>query len=210
MATDAQGRQLSDDGYYYWDGSQWQPVSDSGSDSASSQQAQSQAQTDAQGRQLSEDGNYYWDGSQWQQVSQSGGAADGGQPGGDAGSPRFAINNQGLDVEVDDNDNPSGHVVGVDLFSDAGTKVGFSIMNVGSAAGAADVNIKVDGNLVKTWTSQQLAQGGSEIPNDTAGFVNGCGRYSAGDHEFLIEVGPTGFSGQADDSAKNTKTVSDP
>ena len=26
MATDAQGRQLSDDGKYYWDGSNWQPV----------------------------------------------------------------------------------------------------------------------------------------------------------------------------------------
>lgn len=26
MATDAQGRQLSDDGYYYWDGTAWQPV----------------------------------------------------------------------------------------------------------------------------------------------------------------------------------------
>jgi hypothetical protein len=26
MATDAQGRQLSEDGYYYWDGSAWQLV----------------------------------------------------------------------------------------------------------------------------------------------------------------------------------------
>lgn len=26
MATDEQGRQLSDDGNYYWDGSDWQPV----------------------------------------------------------------------------------------------------------------------------------------------------------------------------------------
>jgi hypothetical protein len=26
MATDAQGRQLSDDGNYYWDGANWQPV----------------------------------------------------------------------------------------------------------------------------------------------------------------------------------------
>jgi peptidoglycan hydrolase-like protein with peptidoglycan-binding domain len=30
MATDAQGRQLSDDGYYYWDGSNWQPVDSAG------------------------------------------------------------------------------------------------------------------------------------------------------------------------------------
>lgn len=26
MATDAQGRQLSDDGYYFWDGTEWRPV----------------------------------------------------------------------------------------------------------------------------------------------------------------------------------------
>jgi len=26
MATDEQGRELSPDGYYYWDGSNWQPV----------------------------------------------------------------------------------------------------------------------------------------------------------------------------------------
>lgn len=26
MATDEQGRQLSEDGYYYWDGTAWQPV----------------------------------------------------------------------------------------------------------------------------------------------------------------------------------------
>jgi hypothetical protein len=28
VATDAQGRQLSEDGYYYWDGTAWQPVQD--------------------------------------------------------------------------------------------------------------------------------------------------------------------------------------
>ena len=30
MATDEQGRELSDDGNYYWDGSTWQPVEQSG------------------------------------------------------------------------------------------------------------------------------------------------------------------------------------
>jgi hypothetical protein len=30
MATDAQGRQLSDDGNYYWDGQNWQPVNSTG------------------------------------------------------------------------------------------------------------------------------------------------------------------------------------
>lgn len=34
MATDAQGRQLSEDGYYYWDGTAWQPVQGEGGASA--------------------------------------------------------------------------------------------------------------------------------------------------------------------------------
>jgi hypothetical protein len=97
MATDAQGRLLSDDGNYYWDGSDWQLVSASGGDGAtSSQSPQVTPRTDAQGRQLSEDGNYFWDGSDWQLVNapagagaatagQAGGAAAGGHSGG-AGS----------------------------------------------------------------------------------------------------------------------------
>jgi hypothetical protein len=69
MATDAQGRELSDDGYYYWDGSAWQPVDQSAAsgEQGSSNSTQSQ-NVDAQGRQLSDDGNYYWDGSDWQPV----------------------------------------------------------------------------------------------------------------------------------------------
>jgi hypothetical protein len=51
MATDALGRPLSDDGYYYWDGANWQLVN-----------------RDAQGHQLSDDGHYYWDGANWQPV----------------------------------------------------------------------------------------------------------------------------------------------
>jgi hypothetical protein len=42
MATDEQGRQLSEDGYYYWDGSAWQPVQQaaaSSGDASSSSQA---------------------------------------------------------------------------------------------------------------------------------------------------------------------------
>jgi hypothetical protein len=78
MATDAQGRQLSDDGYYYWDGANWQPVTESGAGTTSSEQYTA---TDAQGRQLSEDGNYYWDGANWQLVSASGGNGAGADTG---------------------------------------------------------------------------------------------------------------------------------
>jgi hypothetical protein len=72
MATDAQGRQLSPDGNYYWDGSNWQLVGSAGGDSSeggdASASSQQSAATDAQGRQLSQDGNHYWDGSNWQPV----------------------------------------------------------------------------------------------------------------------------------------------
>lgn len=76
MATDAQGRLLSDDGIYYWDGTDWQLVDQAaGADSS----AQSQ---DAQGRVLSDDGNYFWDGTDWRLVDKSGtGASTGAHAG---------------------------------------------------------------------------------------------------------------------------------
>jgi hypothetical protein len=76
MATDAQGRELSEDGYYYWDGSSWQPV-DQNAAAGGTGAAPSQ-QVDSQGRPLSEDGHYYWDGSNWQPVDQSGSGGAGG------------------------------------------------------------------------------------------------------------------------------------
>lgn len=69
MATDAQGRLLSEDGNYYWDGSDWQLVDTAGGTSSHQSATQSQ---DAQGRLLSEDGVYYWDGSNWQLVDNFG------------------------------------------------------------------------------------------------------------------------------------------
>jgi hypothetical protein len=46
MATDAQGRQLSDDGFYYWDGAAWQLVDQAaGSSAAAGSAAQSAEQT---------------------------------------------------------------------------------------------------------------------------------------------------------------------
>jgi hypothetical protein len=44
MATDAQGRQLSDDGNYYWDGSNWQPANQSAASGAEASGASQQAQ----------------------------------------------------------------------------------------------------------------------------------------------------------------------
>ena len=125
----------------------------------------------------------------------------------DGGAASFRFQNQGLVVDVDDQDNAAGHVGG-NLFSDAGTKVSFSVGNVGSAEGAADVTVSVDGGQVQTWTSGSLSPGASQTP-DGDGFVHGCGRLAAGDHTFSATVGPTG-SGQTEDTIQNTVNVADP
>jgi hypothetical protein len=123
----------------------------------------------------------------------------------DAGSARFAFQVQGLLVDVDDQDNPSGHTGGSNLFDDAGTKVSFTIGNLGTADGAADVIVSVDGTQVQTWTSPVVPHGQIAQP-DGDGFVHGCGRFAAGSHTFTATVGPTG-SGQVDDTATNTVSI---
>jgi hypothetical protein len=60
------GAQLSADGHYWWDGSQWQAVPN-----------QSKGAETPQVGTRSADGHYWWDGSQWQPVDQS--HAGGGQ-----------------------------------------------------------------------------------------------------------------------------------
>lgn len=83
MATDAQGRLLSDDGIYYWDGTDWQLV-DTTAGAESQQSGSGAGSQDAQGRLLSDDGNYYWDGSSWQLVDtqdQSASGSDADVPG---------------------------------------------------------------------------------------------------------------------------------
>jgi hypothetical protein len=69
------GAQLSEDGKYWWDGADWQPVPEEGSTEVG---------------QLSDDGKWKWDGSEWQPV-------DGAEDGGGAGL-KDALAAQGLDV----------------------------------------------------------------------------------------------------------------
>ncbi|GAB1514251.1 hypothetical protein [Actinophytocola sp. KF-1] len=65
--TVPEGAQLSEDGKYWWDGADWQPVPD-----GDTQQAEVGA--------LSDDGKWKWDGSEWQPVD----GGDGSGAGGDA------------------------------------------------------------------------------------------------------------------------------
>jgi hypothetical protein len=55
------GAQVSDDGKYWWDGSDWQPVPEDGGATEVGQ--------------LSDDGQWQWDGSEWQPASGDGGGA---------------------------------------------------------------------------------------------------------------------------------------
>jgi CARDB protein len=150
-----------------------------------------------QGAQLSEDGQWWWDGAQWQQVDGgTGGDGGGGQQQGEA---HFAFGDQGLLVSPDDSDNPENHAV---LHHEAGNMVSFAIFNTGNAAASATVTVYVDDQEVQSWTSGEIAPGGSAVPND--GFVRGCGRYAAGSHTFrvLVQPGQAGY-----DSTTNTVDI---
>jgi hypothetical protein len=55
------GAQLSEDGKYWWDGADWQPV------------PEDSAEQSTEVGKLSEDGQWKWDGSQWQPAESGGG-----------------------------------------------------------------------------------------------------------------------------------------
>ena len=105
----------------------------------------------------------------------------------------------GLLVNVDDEDNEAGHV---NLHSDAGTKVSFTVFNVGGASGTCTVDLEVDGTWIKNWTSSDLQPNGSESTE-----VKGLGRYAKGWHEFLAYVNP---GAGHHDHLQNTVDVLDP
>jgi hypothetical protein len=78
------GAQLSEDGKYWWDGSDWQPVpEDQGGGDGSTEVGQ-----------LSDDGKWKWDGSQWQPVDGEGGEGGGGELAG-------ALSDQGIDIPAE-------------------------------------------------------------------------------------------------------------
>lgn len=74
-----EGAQLSEDGKYWWDGADWQPVP--GDESGGSTEV----------GQLSEDGQWKWDGSEWQPV-------DGGAGGAGLAD---ALSSQGIELPAD-------------------------------------------------------------------------------------------------------------
>ena len=82
------GAQLSEDGKYWWDGADWQPVPEDGNDN-------SNADGSTEVGQLSDDGQWKWDGSQWQPAD----GADGSGAGGDALAEALAA--QGIEISAE-------------------------------------------------------------------------------------------------------------
>jgi len=80
------GAQLSEDGKYWWDGADWQPVPEDGNDNSNDGGSTEVGQ-------LSEDGQWKWDGSQWQAVD----GADG--DGGDGLAEKLSA--QGIEIPAD-------------------------------------------------------------------------------------------------------------
>lgn len=68
MAEQPADAPLSEDGQWWWDGADWQPVE-------SGPQASYDPDTTAVG-QLSDDGQWRWDGTQWQPAGDAGGSSD--------------------------------------------------------------------------------------------------------------------------------------
>jgi hypothetical protein len=96
---------------------------------------------------------------------------------------KFAMSDTpGLSVDVDPDDNDAGHAI---LHSDSGTMVTFTVWNVGTASGSCTVNLQVDGNTIKEWTSSDIQPNSSESAE-----VRGMGRYEKGSHEFVARVSP--------------------
>lgn len=77
MTEASAGIQYSEDGQFWWDGTDWQPVDTGGGDAGSDSGSDS---TDSSERVYSEDGQYWWDGTDWQPVDEQG--TDGGDSAG--------------------------------------------------------------------------------------------------------------------------------
>lgn len=98
-------------------------------------------------------------------------------------------------VSINDADNPDHHAV---PHHDAGLKISFGVINVGTKAGVARVGIEIDDNFFQEWRSP------SRKPGEWATTFVSIGRLSQGEHTVLIYVNPG--SGQFD-HATNTFEV---
>jgi hypothetical protein len=99
----------------------------------------------------------------------------------------FELTGGGLGVMPDPEDNDAGHVA---PHHESGTRISFSVVNVGDLGGNAEVGVELDEVFNQSWTSDFLDPGQQQ-----AGFVS-LGRLAEGDRNVLVFVNPG--SGQAD------------
>jgi hypothetical protein len=102
-------------------------------------------------------------------------------------SARFEFTGGGIGVMPDPDDNPDGHVV---PHHDSGTRISFTVVNVGDAGGNAEVGVELDDQFNTSFTSEFLDPGQQQD-----GFVS-LGRLFQSQHTVLTVVNPG--SGQAD------------
>lgn len=102
-------------------------------------------------------------------------------------SAMFEFTGGGIGVMPDPNDNPDGHVV---PHHESGTRISFTVINVGDAGGNAEVGVELDDQFVTNFTSDFLDPGQQQD-----GFVS-LGRLFQARHSVLTFVNPG--SGQAD------------
>jgi hypothetical protein len=92
------GAQLSEDGKYWWDGADWQPVSAEDSKDGSTPGNTSGGEQSTEVGQRSEDGQWQWDGSQWQPAEGGAGGGDGAAADGDLAA---ALAGQGIPIAAE-------------------------------------------------------------------------------------------------------------
>jgi hypothetical protein len=86
MTEASAGVQYSEDGQFWWDGTDWQPVDTGEADAGAG------STTDSSERVFSEDGQFWWDGTDWQPVEEQ--TTDGGD--GETSEPEIDFSNYPL------------------------------------------------------------------------------------------------------------------
>ena len=144
----------SEDGRWWWDGAQWQPVAEPAAGAQQAQAASAAAPSQAVG-QVSEDGQWQWDGTQWQPAwaatATSAGADTSGASTAPAGGPQITLGVPTAEASHT-SDGTTAVIVKYSVTNsgttaiEAGTLlIGFY---VGSASGAAENAAYVSGDLL--------------------------------------------------------------
>lgn len=99
-----------------------------------------------------------------------------------------------------DEDNEANHNI---PHHESGTKVSFGVVNVGTGTCSCEVTVFVDDQERARWSSATIPPGAQDAPPGT--FLNGIGRFDAGEHVFKATVDPA--DAQAIATVENTVDI---